>query len=280
MRLIDRCLLWLVGLMPLQINSLELPYWYVELAPWYPRQLEIKPTADYLYRASNSVARKSHSLADHLQGHFYNFSALIPIFQLSGQMGLVFAHSSERAFGIDNFSLTARYALMDDSSLADAISLVAGATFVFASKAALNDPNSFHHGRFETLWHVSFGKEWPCQQFWRYRTWGNLLLGVSDVGAPWWQSLWALEYNRPEIDSWSFLVSGMSGCGGKTLQLGTSFHGYGRIAHRSLDLAVRYSYYFISGAQIKFEYWQNVYAYNFPRYTKAYCLSFSYPFGL
>ena len=275
-----KLLLFLAALGPMQAYSLELPYWYLELAPWYPRPLEIKPNADYLYRTSKSIASKDRSLYRPLRAHFYNLSALIPVFNLSAQMNFVFAHSSQRAFGLDNFSLTGRYQLMDDSSLTNQLSAVAGATFTFASKAALNDRNSFHHGRFETLWHLSVGKEWPCDQFWRYRSWGNVLLGISDGGSPWWQTLLAFEYNRPEVDSWSFFVSASLGLGGKTLKSRHSFHGYGPIAHRAVHVAVRYSYYFVSGLQLKCEYWQNVYAYNFPRHTNAYCISFSYPFGL
>lgn len=252
-----------------------------ELSPWYSRDFEIKPTATYTYRNSSSIASKSHAFYKPLYGHFYKFAVQVPIFNWSGGCGLLFANGRDRAFGIDNSFLSGCYRFMDDTAGFDPISLVVGGTLVFASKAALQDRSSFHHGRLEALFHVSAGKEWSDEQFWLHRLWASALLGLSDVGSPWWQVQLAWEQNREGIDRFSLYLSGLYGCGGATLKPHAShFHGYGPIAHRSVDVGARYTCYFDAGAEASFEYRHAIYAFNFPRNTNCYSCRFSYPFGL
>jgi hypothetical protein len=260
----------------LAAQDLALP----ELAPWYTQEFEIRPTAAYFFRSSRNISADNHSFHRNLNGHFFKLSALTPVFQWCGEVDMLLADTSMRAFGIDCFSLSMRYGFADDVSDSSSVSIVGGGTLRFASKAALNDLNSFHHGRFEALGHIACGKEWSQEQYWTYRIWGMALLGLSDVGSPWSLAQVGLERNWCDVYQLKAFLGYLCGFGGQSLHKHGSFHGYGPINHRSLDAAIRYNRAFECGLNVCLEYRRTIYSYNYPKDINTIGIAAIYPFGL
>jgi len=261
----------------------------LELAPWFAKPFEVVPSATYRFCSSSSIAGQNGAFYKPLHGNFYGLDALLPICKWCensdcnwcAQAELLMADTTYRAFGIDNLSATLRYQLLDDNALVDSVALVPGATLSVASKAALQDFSSFHHGRLELLLHLAVGRQWSdYAPFWSSRCWGAGGLGISDVGSPWLQGVFCLEKNFLDIHRWSLYMTGLLGCGGQSLHAHRKFHGYGPIHHKSLDLTLCYTQFLDASAFFRLQYAFRLYAYNFPRNLHSFSLAFSYPFGL
>lgn len=250
-----------------------------DLAPWFTRQFEIRSSATYSFRSCTSIASKNASFREKLQGSFFDFKASIPIIDWSLGTKLLFANTTKRKFGIDHFRSDVRYQIMDDTAGFNAFSLVVGSSIAFASKAALNDPISFHHGRLENEYSLSIGKELESGQFWSSRLWGAFILGIADVGSPWAKSVLAFEKNDSDSKKIGIYLLGLTGFG-KNRFSKKHFHGYGPINHKSLDLSVRYTHALESNGELYFEYTRRLYAYNFPKNFNSFSFSFIYPFGI
>jgi len=255
-----------------------------DLAPWYSKQLEIKPTAAYFFRSSKMISSGAKCFRRSLDGHFCKVSTSVPVFRWCGEIDLLACDTSMRAFGIDTFALSVRYNLLDDTPLEAPVSIVVGSTLRFASKAALNDLNSFHHGRLESLLHIACGKEWSHEEFWTFRASTLGLIGISDVGSPWCLACATLDKNWYDSSQISASLSYMHGFGGERLAEGNKFmkgfHGYGPVKHRSVDASIRYMHTSVEGLSFSAQYTYTLYSYNMPKNVNYFGVAVIYPFGL
>lgn len=264
------------------IAALTLPAasWAADLSPWYTKAFEIHPEVTATMDHSGGISGCKSSRHKNVHAGFLLASAKASAFDWSGEMEVLLAGGSFRSFGLDSAALTARYQLTDDVSGQSPFSSVASLSVCSATRNAVNDLCSFHHGKLEAAFHLSIGKEFSCGQFWLLRSWGALGLGVADVGSPWAHLRLCTETNNPDQSRWNLFLDGLYGFGTKDLASRHSFHGYGPIAHRSLDLGASYSYTFENNLETTISYSYRLYARNFPKNTNRLSLTLSYPFGL
>lgn len=252
----------------------------MELSPWYPTEFEFQARADYVFQTYQSVAKKHGSFHHAANDNFLNLSLGVPYYDWYVDADLLLADTRHRNFGFDSLHIEGRYQLLDDVALADPISLIVSTVFSSASKTALHDISSFHHGQVEAAFFVSAGKEFDYQQFWTHRFWGTAGLGIADTGSPWITYGLHVDHNFCNRHRFDLSLEGLYGFGGKGLKSNKHFKGYGPIAHRSLDLGVCYTYKLPSEAELSFGYSYRVFARNFPENAQRYLLAFLYPFSL
>ena len=218
--------------------------------------------------------------------HFYNFNVGSAYYNYRthrnwyAEADLVLATNSRQHFGMDSCFLAGRYHLMDDVGLEDPISLVVGGQLTKATKHGLHNPGSFHHGQFEMGVFVSAGKEFDCGEFWVWRGWGSLGMGLADVGSPWLVGSLHLENNYRDVHRFTMSLDGLYGMGGDSLHPHMCFKGYGSIRHHSLDAGLSYGYTFDWEGTLSIAYAHRIYARNFPSNVNMFLLSINYPFSL
>jgi hypothetical protein len=251
----------------------------VDLAPWYPREFEFQPELDIRTQHSNDIS-STHGDSHHpLHANFLTGSLGVPYYKWYGQVEVCLAESTQRYFGSDHATVTLRYQLSDDVADASPVSAVISFSGSTVTKRALYDLSSFHHGKFEGIAQIAVGKEFSSDQFWSSRFWGVFGLGSADVGSPWFHVKLCAEKNYCDLHRLSLFADCLLGMGGNSLSR-KHFHGYGSIAHRSIDLWVTYRHDFDCGLNATIGGSYRVYAYNFPKDAYSLSLSFLYPFGL
>ncbi len=250
----------------------------MELAPWYPRLFEFQPKIEVLSQHSRSIASDHGTFLKPLHANYLNFGIGYPYYNWYGELELIMADSKHRYY--DNTIVTGRYQLTNDVSGESFLSSVAALSVTASTRNALYDLNSFHHGKFEAIAHLSAGKEFVDNQFWCYRIWGTLGIGAADVGSPWMHLKFSLENNFRDRSILGFFVESFYGLGGNALSKHKKFHGYGSIRHRSIDFGAFYSYIFDGGQKLSFGGRYRAYARNFPEHAASISLIFLSPFAL
>lgn len=250
----------------------------MDLAPWYPRLFEFQPSIEVFSQHSRSIASDHGTFLKPLHANFVNCSVAFPYYNWCGELELLSAVSKPRHF--DNTSVTARYQLSNDVSGESFLSSVAALSVTSATRNALHDLSSFHHGRFEAIVHLSLGKEMDDNQFWSSRFWGTLGVGAADVGSPWIHFKLCAEKNYSDRSILSIFLESLYGFGGNALSKHKKFHGYGPIRHRSIDFCAFYSYILDGGQKLSLGCRYRVYARNFPDHAASISLTFLSPFAL
>ncbi len=251
-----------------------------EFSPWYPNIFEVQPMIEILSLHSSQVASNHGNFHRHLNATFLRGSMSLAYYDWYGEGEVLLANDTHRDFGYDSCIGTFRYLITNDVPGDSFLSSTAGLSIISASRRALDDLSSFHHGKFEGLIHFSLGKEFSHDQDWDFRLWGTLGLGVADVGSPWGYCKLCAEKKYALNQQLAMFLNGLWGFGGDALSRKKHFHGYGPIAHRSLDVTTTYSYLFEEGLQATLKGSYRLYAHNFPKQAYSVSISLLYPFGL
>lgn len=250
-----------------------------DLRPWYGDPYEIYWDADVAYQTYSRVAINSHTKKNSSDDVFLHAgigSALGDEYAVEAE--ITAAHTSKHHCFFDNIRITGRYLLADDVA-GDSFSIAIGVTGIQALTIAVDDISSFHHGNLEGEIHIAIGREIPCGLDWGSRWWIVAAIGTADVGSPWWRSQITWDYHILPNQELSFFLHALGGMGSRALDP-HDFHGYGPIRHLSADLGFSYRYEIECFGSFCAEYFNRVYARNFPAYVNYINLSFCYPFGL
>lgn len=250
----------------------------IDYAPWFSRDFEIEAQASFLYQTFRSLETSDGNIHYPSYDRFTTLSARTTVLGvIQGEVDVTCADTRHRRFGYDHASFTGSYLLMDDI-IGDPLSLTCGITLSQVGREALSDRGSFHQGRFEGQAFLSFGKEISSGDRWVARGWGSCLIGFADRGSPWLQGMAVWE--RQYCDSHFLRLMTIARWGSDNHVLrGGHFKGYGYIQHRSVDLALRYSYRFDIWGTLNLSYARRLYARNFPQYVNIFEVSYLLPFG-
>lgn len=251
-----------------------------ELMPWTERDLELYPRFDYLVQHYDKIHSTSGSKRRTAYDHFFTLGLSGSYSAWSAEVETTLANTRHRSLGFDNLKLTGRYQWYNDILGDDTISITPGITLSKASKVALKDLSSFHHGRNSAEAHLSIGKEMPCLDTWSSRGWGVLGIGVGDHGSPWLRSHLAWEKHFVPSMRWRVFCHALYGLGGNSLSFENGFSGYGSISHRSVDVGTSLQKATDCWGTFHLEYSRRVYACNFPQSADLVKISYIYPFGL
>lgn len=249
-----------------------------DLNPWYGRDLEIETNAIFRYQRYYVIKTPSRNLRYHSNDQFYTVNAGLSAFDFRAELEATLANTRKQNPAFDNARLTVRYKVWNDI-LGDFLTLTPGITLTQACKHSVHDLSSFHHGKLEAEFHLAFGREFSCAEFWYRRFWGVVGIGTADVGSPWLRGDFNWEENWCDQQQLRLFILTLWGLGGNNIHCRHSFKGYGPIHHQSIDLGVGYSYLFEFGAKVSLDVTHRVYAYNFPSQANQFVLSVFYPFG-
>lgn len=250
-----------------------------ELAPWYPRNLELQPKLTYLFQGYNSVRKGYHTEPFHSYNKFLTGSLGAALLcNLAAEIETTVARTRGKGLHFDNLRMTVRYQLLDDV-VGDPLSVVVGLTGTQVFHRARHDVGSLHHGGIEGALHLAFGKECSCEEFWMNRVWGLVGVGCGDIGSAWLFGHLAAEKNCFDRHQVGVFLDWIAGLGHRTLHP-HHFGGYGPVAHRSIDLGLEYKFRLECDGIITLAFAHRIFARNYPNNANSYVVSFLYPFGL
>jgi hypothetical protein len=268
----------LLGALMLLLQPLIL--WTTEYAPWYGRYLELYPKITYRYQTYQTIDSPVRDLPYTSNDQMLDASLYSSYDRYALELEIFSAHTRAHTYFLDSLRLTARYQLTDDV-IGDAFSSVAGVSLNQVFTKGLDDISFFHHGEVEGELFITVGIECAPQAFWVKRSYALLGLGAGDHGSPWLHALLALETKRSPSQKMAIYLEALMGCGDKNILKTTDFHGYGAIAHRSLDIKCSWEQYIAdTHALWKIEGAYRLFAYNCPKNAFNLYLSIIYPFGL
>lgn len=251
-----------------------------DLKPWFGKDYEVELRASLLYQNYNKVSIPHHrSFNRNENDGFAELSAAYPFKKYCCEFEVIAANTKHQNCRWDNFRLTGRYQCFDEQE-GSPFSVVVGFTFIQALSRAVHDISSFHHGHFEGEFTLSIGKKYGFLETDSYqqRWWNVIGVGNSDIGSAWLRDYFAWEYNYADVHQFRGFINAQLGTGKDNLDP-CCFNGYGHIAHRSVDVGIRYGYSFNCWGTLSLQYARRVYAYNFPANANLVLLEYYLPFG-
>lgn len=254
--------------------------WGTVLQPWYPEgALELQARADYLFQTFNKVDSSSGNFNYRTNDSFLDLSILGALEGYGAELEVVISDTRHHTIYPDCFKLTGRYQVLNDSA-GDCVSVIGGVSAILPTTAGLDDISSFHHGHFEGEAHISIGKELICYNSWTDRFWAVGTIGcATDKGSPWLRANFNYEKNWNNAFFIQLFVNTLWGLGGDAIQR-HGFEGYGPIAHRSVEVGSKISYFSECGTIYSLGYAYRPYAHNFPKNANLVMLNILYPFNI
>jgi len=250
-----------------------------DLMPWTQIDLLFYPRFETLFQHYNHINTSSGLKARRARDYFFTLGFYGCYDEWCAEIEATCASTKNREFGLDNFRITGKYRLNNDI-IGDQISLMLGATCERATKIAVRDISSFHHGRNALQLHLSAGKERTCYDTWLSRWWTVTTLAIADHGSPWWRAMFIWEKNSRDTLFLRCFVHTLFGMGNESLNLDDSFRGYGSIHHGSVDIGARLTKITTHNGIWYIEYARRVWAQNFPEQVNLLKISLIYPFSL
>lgn len=242
-----------------------------EFLPWVGPTLEFEWRNHFRYQQSKLKNHLFHDL-------FLNVSLSNAYQDLGLELEMTAANTFYQRGKLDQLKMTGRYVILDDL-LQDFVSLTAGLSLTQAFHHSLYDKSSFHHGYHEGEIFLASGKEWSFSQNWHSRLWGVVGLATAiNRSFPWLHVESTYERRWKDKHEGRIGIKTLYGFGHQKLK--DPFKGYGFIAHRSVDLFLRYTYLIDFFGQTSVELSQRLYSKNFA--SSAFSLTFQllYTFGL
>ena len=249
------------------------------IRPWLGVELQPLLDSRLAVQKFDRVRIQSEALPCGSRDFFFDLGAYFAYAPYSLELETGFAGTSRHHFNWEDFHLTGRYQLMDDITGADIVSLVAGFTVSRTNRRYVEDISTFHHARWEYLFHASVGKEFPQGPIWVSRAWAFGGFGSGDEGSVWLFSHLEYEKNCRDRFWWGAFLKGLFGLGDKPLAL-NNFTGYGPVEHRSIDIGAHLDISLWEYGYITAQYSYRIWAYNFPDCAHLATLRYEYPFGL
>lgn len=214
-----------------------------EYAPWIGNFLEVETRISAAYQQFRHVNSSHRNFSYPSHDFFTNFNAgIAPDDCYDVQVDLLFADTRHRNYGFDSGKVTGRYFILNDI-VGDPVSLTAGLSLILPIHSALRDIGSFHHGMAELEGHMAVGLETPYFTTWLQRQYAVFALGIATQGSPWLRVKYHFERALCNNFSLQFFFDSLFGLGRRSLRK-HHFHGYGAIAHRSIDTGLKLSYTF------------------------------------
>lgn len=248
-----------------------------ELQPWYPTvgEFNLRSAYSYRYYPSVSQARPYHS-------HDYRIDLNLgvqfwPNWEV--QIETDFLHSRMLNWGTEAAGLQIRHLFLDDVA-GDPMSLSVGLQSYYVPTRSLRDVSVPYHAQANFELGVAIGKEIDRTYNWLFRFWGYLGLGQANRGAPWVRPFLMAEMKFQQSHVLKAFTESYIGFGHRHCVRIDDFNGYAKIAHRSIDLGLNYTYLFRIWGSLSFEGAYRVYAHSFPKHAVTARIEYRLPFSL
>jgi hypothetical protein len=251
-----------------------------EMKPWLGNYLEFEFDAAYTYYRFTKVNNACKQISSPWNNQLLAFDLSLPLWETVSLIAETeFAHTPKQPWGYRSAAIEARYQCLDDI-IGDPISLVLGFNYRNVSYDSNRDVSSPYHARQNIEANVSIGKEWDYRQWWLFRLFGFVGLGIGSKGSPW--NLFHIEFqaNAPQRYYWNLFAESYIGYGGERTVDVNCFDGWGPIQHRSIDLGVGFNYRLSVWGTIALNYIYRPYAHSYPQNVNFLVLSYRLPFSI
>lgn len=248
-----------------------------ELQPWYPTvgEFNLRSAYSFCYYPSVSQGRPYHS-------HDHRIDLNLGVQFWSNwdvELESGFLHSRRLNWGTERVGLQLRHLFLDDVA-GDPISLSIGLQGFYVPTRSLRDVSVPFHAQGNLELGAAVGKEIDKTYNWLFRFWGFMGVGMANRGAPWIRSLLMAEMKFKENHVLKAFTESYIGFGHRHRVCANDFNGYGKIAHRSIDLGLNYTYLFRIWGSLSFEGAYRLYAHSFPKHAVSARLEYRLPFSL
>lgn len=136
---------------------------------------------------------------------------------------------------------------------------------------------------FHAAWNIevgtSAGREFSQLYHWNWRTYALFAIGMANRGYPWIRADYHVEGKFLEQDALSFHAEGYFGTGNQTFINVSDFNGYASVRHRSIDLGLQFTHYFVAWGHFDIRYMIRVYAKSYPAGMSSVQFRYRLPFS-
>jgi len=250
------------------------------LQPWYSPIGEFQLRSAYSYRYYPSVSQGKNPSSYHSHDHRLdlNFGVQFwPNWDL--QFESDFLHSRKLNWGTERVGLQVRHLFLDDV-VGDPISLSVGFQGFYVPTRSLRDVSVPYHAQGNLELGVAIGKEIDKTYNWLFRFWGFCGVGIANRGMPWIRPLMAAEMKFKQRHVLKAFTESYIGFGRSHHVDINDFNGYAKIAHRSINLGLNYTYLFRIWGSLSLEGAYRLYAYSFPKHAVTAKIAYHLPFSL
>lgn len=214
--------------------------WGFDFFPWFGTDFTFDITPFYIFRYFPSLNTDFRHFSTHETGNIIGSEIhFTGMREYTAGMFVSLTKTSRMEFGLNSVNFMAGTQFFNDR-LGDF--LTASAYFMANGNAsrATRDLILYHSARWELEWHLSVGKERTVGPSWSYRGWLDLGFGTGTSGSPYLKGLLFLEKNYCDCSVVGVFAKTWIGLGNRPLK--PPFYGYGSVAHRNLDVGMRYTY--------------------------------------
>lgn len=250
------------------------------LDPYFTPVAEVQLRSSYSYRYYPSVNQAINPSSYHSHDQLIDLNLGVQ-FWPNWEMQIAGDFSSTRKlnWGGQRVGVQLRYLLLDDI-IGDPISLTLGGQLFFVPTRNIRDVSSPYHSQGNLELGIAVGKEIDSTFHWLWRFWGFLGGGIANRGTPWIRPLLAVEGKFHLHHKLKIFSEGYFGFGNQNRVNVNRFNGYGKIAHRSIDLGLNYTYHFNIWGDLGIQYAYRVYAHSFPQHASIFTIGYRLPFSL
>lgn len=247
--------------------------------PWILPPYEFEATVEYEY---NYTPRVNNAVNPDRYSTYENELFL----ELSGslssrwylQVDVLFDGSRQESFGFDSVAPCVIYQFLNDLA-GDPLAFSGGTYFRYVPRSQLSDITTPYAGEYNFDFMFSVGKEFDRDKEPVGRFWGNFDVGIANQGAPYIIVDIVAEAFIYEKNILKLGTDGYFGFGSENVVNVNNFDGYGKLAHRSMNVKVGYEYDFPVWGSLSIQYSRNVYAVTYLSDTSEVLITYSLNFS-
>lgn len=248
--------------------------------PWYGAVGEFEFRPAYTYRYYPSINKGRNSSDYHSHDHLIDLNLGVQFWPgWDFQIETDFSRTRKLSWGTQCVGLQLRTLIFDDVA-GDPISLSLGLQSYYVPTRNLRDVSSPYHAQGNIEVGLAFGKEIDRAYSWLFRVWGFLGTGIANRGFPWMRPVIAAEVKMKEQHRLKLFSEGSFGFGKRHAIHIDRFNGYAKIAHRSVDLGLCYTYRFKIWGALSAQYAYRLYAHSFPERASLLKVEYRLPCSL
>ncbi len=237
----------------------------IEYAPWFEEAYSLKIKPSYAYSTFNKIALGSNLVAYKSYNNFYSLNLLtFPDEKWSLELEFQAFQTTQHSLNVEYARTSIRRQILDDVTGQDLVSLALGATMTTPTSDAIHDLSTFHHWYLDSEVYLVVGKERGLNEIWTERGYALFGIGSGTKGSCWLHGFIGLEKNICDKHFFKINLEYLQGLGQNNIIDPALFNGYASINHHSLDLGLGYSYDWFPYVTFSLEYFQRLYAKNFP----------------
>lgn len=252
----------------------------LQTSPWIGDTYEFYLRSDVIYsqyrKIDQAVEQPTYLYRNYLTREGISFALSS---SLEVEMEVELARTPHQLYGFRSVALAGKYLLLDDVA-GEPLSIAIGANVRNVGVRANKDVSSPYASFWNFEGAAFLGKEFTKTDVWRTRGYLMATLGIAHQASFWNRFELAFEgklgkSNVGKVFCLSYLGYGLE----KSVDI-DHFNGWGKIAHRSIDIGVQYRYLFQFWGELGLSYAYRALAISYPRGEQTIALSYTLPFSL